>query len=148
VVRWPGQVDAGSVSHQVISFTDLLATFAALLNQELPRDAGEDSFNLLPVLRGEQPEDRPIRPAVVVPSGGGMLSIRSGPWKLIDGLGSGGFSKPQRVKPEPDGPTGQLYHLADDPGETNNLWQQRPEIRDRLLAQLKQIHDSGRSRPE
>jgi arylsulfatase A len=77
-----------------------------------------------------------------------MLSIRSGPWKLIDGLGSGGFSQPRQVEPEPGGPAGQLYHLEDDPGETKNLWQERPEIRDRLLAVLKQISASGRSRAE
>jgi arylsulfatase A len=148
IVRWPGKVEPGSVSRQVISFTDLLATFAAILDTELPRDAGEDSFNVLPVLLGDQPDDKPIRPAVVVPAMTGMLSIRSGPWKLIEGLGSGGFSQPRRIEPEPGGPAGQLYHLDDDPGETKNLWLARPDIRDRLLAELKQVRTSGRSRPE
>lgn len=148
VVRWPGKVEPGSVSPQVISFTDLLATFAAVLDVDLPRGAGEDSFNVLPVLLGDQPDEKPIRPPVVVPALTGMLSIRSGPWKLIDGLGSGGFSRPRRIEPESDGPAGQLYQLEDDPGETKNLWQERPEIRDRLLAELKQIRTSGRTRAE
>jgi arylsulfatase A len=100
IVRWPGKVQRGSVSRQVICFTDLLATFAAILDTELPRDAGEDSFDVLPVLLGAQPDDKPIRPAVVVPAMTGMFSIRSGPWKLIDGLGSGGFSQPRRIEPE------------------------------------------------
>jgi hypothetical protein len=47
--------------------------------------AGEDSFNLLPVILGDQPDDQPIRPPVVVPAMTGVMSIRSGPWKLIDG---------------------------------------------------------------
>jgi arylsulfatase A len=148
VVRWPGRVEPGSVSRQVISFTDLLATFAAILHVELPPGAGEDSFNVLPVLLGEQPVDQPIRPPVVVPALTGMLSIRSGSWKLIEGLGSGGFSQPRRVEPEPGGPTGQLYHLDDDPAETNNLWLKQTEIRDRLLAALNQIRTADRSRPE
>ena len=59
VVRWPGKVEPGSVNRQVTSFTDLLATFAAILDTDLPRDAGEDSFNVLPVLLGDQPDDQP-----------------------------------------------------------------------------------------
>lgn len=147
VVRWPGKARPGSVTRQVISFTDLPATFAPLVGTELPHNAAEDSFNVLPVLLGDQPEDEPIRPPVVVPAMTGMLSIRSGPWKLIDGLGSGGFSQPRRVEPQPGGPTGQLYHLDDDPGETKNLWQQERAIRDRLLEELRRVRTSGRSRP-
>ena len=147
VVRWPGSIEPGSVSGQVISFTDLLATFAAILDAPLPKDAAEDSFSLLPVMLGEHPNDRPIRPSVVVPALTGMMSIRSGPWKLIDSLGSGGFSQPRRIAPEPGGPRGQLYHLDDDPGETTNRWLDEPEIRDRLLEELEQVHTSGRSRP-
>jgi arylsulfatase A len=59
-----------------------------------------------------------------------------------------GFSQPRRVEPESGGPAGQLYQLDDDPGETKNLWQERPEIRDRLLAELRRVRTSGRSRPE
>lgn len=148
VVRWPGKVRPGSVTRQVISFTDVLATFAALVGAELPHNAAEDSFNVLPVLLGDHSEDEPIRPPVVVPAMTGMLSICSGPWKLIDGLGSGGFSQPRRLEPEPGDPTGQLYHLDDDPGETKNLWQQEPAMRDRLLQELKRVRTSGRSRPQ
>jgi hypothetical protein len=48
----------------------------------------------------------------------------------------------------PSGPTGQLYHLDDDPAETKNLWLEQPEIRDQLLTDLNQIRTAGRSRPE
>ena len=50
-----------------------------------------------------------------------MFAIRQGEWKLELGLGSGGFSEPKRLKPEPGGPEGQLYNLAQDPGENDNL---------------------------
>ncbi|MEE8307058.1 MAG: sulfatase-like hydrolase/transferase, partial [Gammaproteobacteria bacterium] len=35
IVRWPGQVTPGSVSNQTISFTDVLATFAAVTGVNL-----------------------------------------------------------------------------------------------------------------
>jgi arylsulfatase A-like enzyme len=148
VVRWPGSIAAGSRSAQVICFTDLLATFAAITGTDLPPDAGPDSFNLLPVLKGEQPADKPIRAPFVMRAGSvaSMMTIRDGDWKLITGLGSGGFSKPNRIKPVPGGPTGQLYHLGNDRAETKNLYQQHPEIVARLKAKMKRIVESGQSR--
>ena len=62
--------------------------------------------------------------------------MRSGPWKLIQGLGSGGFTAPKTRKPEVGGPTGQLYNLERDPYETQNLWLEEPEIVARLEARL------------
>jgi len=148
VMRWPGTVAAGSRSDQVICFTDLLATFAEIMGTRLPPGAGPDSFNLLPVMKGEYPADKPIRAPFVMRAGSvaTTMLIRDRDWKLITGLGSGGFSKPNRIKPQPGGPTGQLYDLANDPGETNNLFQQKPVIVARLKERLNGIVQSGRSR--
>jgi len=67
------------------------------------------------------------------------MVIRSGEWKLIDRLGSGGFSRPSTVKPASGDPQGQLYHMAEDPGETNNLYLERPEVVARLQAEMQEI---------
>lgn len=147
LVRWPGRVKAGAVSAQTICFTDLMATFAALLSVELPVDAGEDSFSLLPVFLGQQPPEVPIRSPVVIPAANGFMTVRSGNWKLIEGLGSGGFSQPGRIKPHPGDPEGQLYNLDEDPSETHNVWFQYPDTVRRLKSELADIVHSGRSRP-
>ena len=68
--------------------------------------------------------------------------IRMGRWKLIMGLGSGGFSKPSRIKPVAGGPVGQLYHLGDDPGETTNLYQRHRDVVQRLEKELSRIRGS------
>ena len=136
IVRWPGKVNRGSVSQQTICFTDMLATFAGVTGAKLPEGAGPDSFDMSPVLLGQQPEDKPIRDALVIRSGGGLMTIRMGDWKLIDGLGSGGFSKPSRIKPGPGDSPGQLYNLADDVGETKTLFAQEPAIVKRLRSNL------------
>lgn len=147
VVRWPGTVEPGSVTDQTVSFTDLLATCADLVGTELPENAGPDSFSLLPVLNGTQPESEPIRAApVVMKSGSGHFVIRDGKWKLIDKLGSGGFTKPNRIPPGPDDPEGQLYDLVEDLGETRNLYLDHPEIVQRLAAERERIIAAGRSR--
>ncbi|MCP4453973.1 MAG: arylsulfatase, partial [Planctomycetes bacterium] len=146
VVRWPGKVRAGSVTHQTISFTDMLATFASIVDTDLPANAGPDSFNILPVLLGKQPAGQAIRGPVIIPSANGTMTIRSGSWKLITSLGSGGFSKPSRIKPLAGGPEGQLYNLNDDRGETNNLYLEKPATVKRLTAELDRIRAAGRSR--
>ena len=144
IVRWPGKVSPNSTSDQTICFTDLLATFSAILDSELPQDAGPDSFNFLPVLLGTA--KAPVRDSLVMKSGSGAMTIRVGEWKLIDRLGSGGFSKPSKIKPGPGEPAGQLYNVADDPGETENLYAQHPEMVKRLSEQLAMIQTKGSSR--
>ena len=147
IVRWPGVVEPGSVTNETISFTDMLATFADITGTDVPENAGEDSFSILPVLTGSQPEAEAIRPPVVVTVGRGMRSIQDRTWKLIDGLGSGGFTPPAYIEPGPGDPEGQLYNLDEDLAETNNLWHEYPEIVDRLKKLLEEYDRSGRSRP-
>lgn len=146
VVRWPGKVQAGSLSRQTVCFTDLLATFANIVGVPLPTDAGPDSFDFLPVLQGKRLEDDPIRDSLVIQSGSGVMTIRSGDWKLITALGSGGFSEPRSVRPGPNDPPGQLYNLAADRGETNNLYLKEPEIVESLTKKLAAVRAASRSR--
>jgi len=146
IARWPGKIPAGTTSSELICLTDLLATCAAIVGAELPGNAGEDSYNILPAMLGQTLAE-PIRQAVVHHSGSGMFSIRQGKWKLILGRGSGGFSSPKFYKPKPGEPKGQLYNLEDDFAEANNLWNEHPQIVARLTNLLETYEEQGRSRP-
>ena len=139
LVRWPGRVEAGSATDHLTSFVDVLATLADVTDVELPDDAGPDSFSFLPILRGDDATTTELRESLVLAAGGGTMMIRSGDWKLINALGSGGFSKPSKVKPGPGDPPGQLYNLAEDLGETMNLYQQKPDVVEKLKAELARI---------
>lgn len=142
IVRWPGTVRPGSASDQTISFTDVLATMADVVGARLADGAGPDSFSFLPALRGGTSSRAPI----VMQSGGGFMTIRSGRWKLIEGLGSGGFSAPATIVPGPGEPEGQLYDLIADPAETTNRFATEPGVVARLRAEMSRIVESGRSR--
>ncbi len=146
ICRWLGRIRPGSQSEQTICLTDLLATCAAIVGNKLPSEAGPDSYNILPAMLDPDLRE-PIREATVHHSINGLFAIRQGPWKLIQGLGSGGFTAPQQVDPEPGGPEGQLYNLQDDPGEQKNLWAEQPEIVERLAALLERYQLQGYSRP-
>ena len=55
--------------------------------------------------------------------------------------GSGGFSIPVVIEPKEGEPIGQLYNLKDDPSETNNLYNDKPEVVKELLVELNKIRN-------
>ncbi len=116
---------------------DLMATLADVLGTALPDNAGEDSFSLLPLLKGGT---RPIRETSVSCSSNGLPSVRLGAWKYIAGRGSGGWGKGgDQSQPV------QLYNLADDIGETRNLAAEHPERLAQMKALLETLISQGRS---
>lgn len=138
IARWPGRVAPGTTTSTTVSFTDVFATAAEIAGAKIPAGAAEDSTSLLPLLRGDPKTFR--RPPVIAASGSGVLTIRDGPWKYIPQLGSGGFTAPARISPQPGEPSGQLYHLGHDPAEQNNLFAAEPEIVQRLESTLRALH--------
>jgi arylsulfatase A-like enzyme len=147
VARWPAKIKPGSISHDTTCLTDLLATCADILNVDLPIDAGEDSVSMLPNLLGTA--DGPVREAIVHHSLYGDFAIRQGEWKLIESPHSGGWSPPRakNVDDWKDLPPIQLYNLKTDPGETTNLYNQYPEVVQRLRRLLDKYKTDDRSAP-
>jgi arylsulfatase A-like enzyme len=147
IARWPAKIKAGITCNETICLTDLMATCAAIVGTNLPDDAGEDSYNILPALLGV-PQDTPIREATVHHSSQGEFAIRQGKWKLILCRGSGGNryrNGPNAVKK--DDPPGQLYNIVEDPSEKVNLYRQRPDVVASMKALLDKYKKQGRSRP-
>jgi len=139
--RWPKTIEAGAKSNETICLTDVLATCAEVVDAEVPENAGEDSFSLLSLMKGEswaQP-----RAPVIHHSAAGMFAIRDGEWKLIAGNGSGGRQQP---KGKPFAKPYQLFNIAKDVAEENDLIDEQSEVAQRLTAQLDGIRKSGRSR--
>ncbi len=145
VVRWPAAVKAGTQSDQTICLTDLFSTAAELSGAQVSQDMGEDSFSFVRALAGRKVGSD--RDSIVHHSVNGTFAVRVGDWKLIEGnLGSGGFSAPRVVKPEAGNPAGQLYNLKVDPSEASNVWEDHPEVVEKLQAELKKTREDGRSR--
>ena len=143
IAYWPGRIAEGTVNENLVGLIDLMATCADLLDVKLPDGAGEDSVSMLPQLL----QTEGIQRATIIHQTKSHFAIRQGPWKLIDNLGSGGFSAPSTIEPGADDPPGQLYDLEQDIGETRNLWSNYPQVVERLLDQLKRDREAGYSRP-
>ena len=150
-------IKAGSESNHLLCLTDMMATFAALVGEKLPADAGEDSFNQLPAILGEA--NKPARETMVTHSLPGVYSTRNEKWKVIfDTKGAGGVYNENRGDPETFLPiaktahtdpgtteTGQIYFIQDDPYEQKDLWDQLPELAKEHLKILRQFRESGYS---
>ena len=136
LVRWPGRVQPGTTSDQLICLNDLFATCAEMLGQTLPDTAAEDSVSILPALEGRAA--KPLREALVHHSINGSFAIRQGNWKLVLCPDSGGWSAPRPGSPDAKAlPPVQLYDLSQDIGETHNVQALHPEIVTRLTNLLK-----------
>jgi arylsulfatase A-like enzyme len=140
MVRWPGHVQPGSVSNATTTLANLLATTADITGVDSEQVQGEDSYSILPVLLGNA-QSVTGQDAVVHHSSNGLFAIRFGDWKLIEGLGSGGFSEPVFIEPKPGEALGQLYNLKDDPSETTDLYMEKPEIVKMLTHKLDSIRN-------
>jgi len=153
IARWPGQIPTNAISGETICHVDFMATFAALLGAKIPDNAAEDSYNILPALRGEK-LPQPIREATVLHGGNGKFAIRQGDWVFIDaptGNGNGRHGEPEWFKQErgyqPDSFPGELYNLKDDLSQRKNRYGEKPEIVARLKSLLEKYKADGRSTP-
>lgn len=126
IASWPGVIEQGSKSNQIISTTDMLATFADLVGERLPANAGEDSYSILDALYNKD-QGKAIREALVGRPDNTELYIRQGDWKLIG--------------------NDQLYNLAVDPSETTNVFKGNEAIASELLVLLEKYKADGRSTP-
>jgi arylsulfatase A len=124
IIRWPAVVKAGTVCDHLVHQADMIATFADILGVKLPDHAGEDSFSLLPLLKGGE---APVRTHAISCAADGTPSLRDGPWKLT-------------LLPET-----RLYHLGDDLGESTNLAEKEPQRVVAMKALFEKLVSDGRS---
>ncbi len=121
LVRYPGHVPAGEVSNAPWYFADVLPTFAALANAEYNHEI--DGINVLPTLMGQAQS----------------IADRFFYWKFHER----GFQQAARwkdwkvVRSAPETPL-ELYDLATDLAETNNLATQHPDIIQKFEAYLQE----------
>lgn len=146
VARWPRRIKPGATCDHLTCLTDLMATAADIVGQRLPDNAGEDSISMLPELLGKA--KKPQRTDIVHHSANGFFSIRQGTWKLEFCAGSGGWSEPKEQDAEKMGlPPVQLYDLASDIKERENVQDKHPKVVERLTRLLEKCIADGRSTP-
>ncbi len=128
IVRWPGQIQAGTESATPVSGVDVLPTLCSLAGAAAPTDRSLDGADISPLFQGEAvPRATPLYwrydLALSVPY---TVAIRDGDWKLLaDG----------------DRARFELYNLREDPKEEHELSAAQPEQLARLRARLEAVHE-------
>ena len=115
MVRWPGQIESGSISDSIVGPIDLYPTILEAAGLEQPEGHVVDGESIIPILKQNGKLKRQsyftwfphLIPAV---------SVRQGAWKLIRRF------EPHAKYPE----VHELYNLKDDIGETQNLASKSP----------------------
>lgn len=155
IVRWPGKVPANTVSEQVISLTDMLATFAGMFNAPLPKGQAEDSFDVLRAFT-EAKAGPPVRDHVIVQSAGATYALRQGDWKFIERADAPDFDSVRnkkkseaaaKKKKAAASARDELYHLKDDPSEAKDVGAANPELAAKMKKFLAEARDRGYTRP-
>jgi arylsulfatase A-like enzyme len=132
IVSWPGVTPAGSVCRQPVIIEDFFPTILEMAGISEAEQIGGvvDGRSFVNLLRGQHDKFRQGRPLIWHfpnnwgPRGPGIgpsSAIRLGDWKLIS------YHDSQRD---------ELFNLALDLEEQNNLAEKRPDIRDHLAEQL------------
>lgn len=124
VVRWPAKVKPGT-SDALMSQMDLLASFAALTGQAVPKGQAPDSENHLDALLGTKKTGREF--LVEQSNGGAPFGFRHGTWKLV----------PAGPKAKEAGPA--LFDLATDLSEAKNVAAAHPDRVTGMRAKLVEI---------
>mgnify|MGYP002629894437 FL=1 len=127
LVRWPGQVPAGTTSNELSSTMDLYPTFAKLAGATLSPERKIDGKNIWSLLSNPQ-ETKSPHDAFFYYFGDQLQAVRSGPWKLYLPLKERRINS-RTVKEQP----AELYHLYKDVGEENNVAAAHPDLVQRMI---------------
>jgi arylsulfatase len=132
VVRWPGRIGPGTVTHLLSVHYDVMATLAELTGTEAPTDS--DGISFLPTLLSNTAGQKEHEYLFWDFAGsGGQLAVRMGKWKGVK----------RGLKKNPDVPL-ELYDLENDIAERNNVAAQFPAVAEKI----EKIMLSARSQPE
>ena len=144
ITRMPGSIPV-SVSDEIVCTIDMAASFAAMTGVDIPEDACLDSINVLDAMLGK-PAAKGRESLVQQDNGNrGCFGYRRGDWKLSHHPNGEATNTQLRLN-QRSVPEWVLYDLKEDPGETNDIKTEHPEVFESMKTELQTIIDKGRSR--
>ncbi len=127
IIRWPNHIAPNTVCDTPIIGSDLFPTVLAAAGVTAPKDRTLDGVNLLPLLAGKPlTRSLPMYWRYHAAPGPFKVAMRDGDWKILADLNFTQF---------------ELYHLGNDPKETQNLADKHPDKLDELRTRLRQLHE-------
>lgn len=134
LVRYPGHIAAGSATDRVTAFEDWLPTLLELIGAEGQTPGNLDGLSFAPTLLGKRQAPRSFLYRES-PGYGGQQCVRVGDWKAI----RRNLNPAPRAKDQKPGEI-ELYNLANDPAEKNDVAITNPEVVAMLHDIMEQQH--------
>ena len=131
VMRWPARIPAGTECKELATAMDFMPTFAAMTGAKLPPELELDGHDIQHLMVGGPQEKTPYDRFHY----SGDQAVRSGNWKYREGRRYGHWSG---VKAKENPHEIQLFNLADDPAEANNVIKRYPEVAERMKKMFAQ----------
>jgi arylsulfatase A len=146
IVRWPSKIKEGSVSDRMVNVVDIFSTFQELVGGEVlpPLEAAPDSFSFYDELVGDR-DINAVRHTMIVNSVNGVMAIRKGSWKFIEGIPAAPLKEGAKRHLAAQ-LTPQLYNLDKDISETENRIDKDVKIHKDLQNSLNKIRASQSER--
>jgi len=138
-IRWPGKIEAGRESDEIVHAMDLFPTLARITGGSVPDDRVIDGVDTSDFLLGRQTESG--REGFVVYMGNDIYGVKWRNWKLHfkEQTGWNGVLREYRMP--------RLYNLMDDPQERDNVLFPHTWVPKAALGQLEQHVGSLRANP-
>jgi arylsulfatase A len=148
ILRWPGHVRAGMVSDEPVGAIDLLPTFCALAEVEVPSTLELDGADIRPAFNGEAVRrSQPLFWVYFNALNEQRVALRDGPWKLLAKLDGGALpmienvteAMAKRVR-EAKLTDFSLYKLTEDIDEARDVSDQEPERLRQLAVRMESLY--------
>ena len=131
IVKWPPQIEAGSVSSELVTAMDFYPTFASILGQPLGNQPIRDGHDVSPIWKGEPGAQSPYD-AFYYYLVDQLQAIRVGDWKLRYNI---------KNRRDADRSLPELYNLASDLSEKDNVAGQHPAMVQDLIQKMNEMGD-------
>lgn len=128
IAKYPGKIPSGKICHEPTISCDFYPTFREILGLNKDPEQEIDGMSIWPLMKIPSNSLKrntffwhyPLEKSHFL-GGRSSGAIREGDWKLIEFFDTGEI---------------ELYNLADDIGEQNNLAEEYPDIRQAMLGKL------------
>src|SRR5210317_1200144 len=129
-VRWPGKIEAGRVSDEIVHAMDLFPTLAAIAGGEVPSDRVIDGIDMSEFFLGAAQESG--REGFIVYMGNDVFGVKWRDWKLHfkEQTGWNGVLREYTMP--------RLYNLMNDPLERDNVLFPHTWVTKAALPQLEE----------
>jgi arylsulfatase A-like enzyme len=114
IMRWPDGIPSGTACNELATSMDIFVTLSAIAGVPIPTDRVIDGYDIRPLITAQPGVVTPYTDGFLYYKGKNIKAIRRGDWKYFQGK-------------EPE-----LYNLATDIDESDNLVAQYPDLANEL----------------